>query len=243
MPAQADVSADAALILAALGRMEAVVRDERAAFARLRVMLGDMAQAIARGKTVANSETAATLLDELEHRVDAMIEIAGPGPVAEAAAMPDPQPPSSAAPVARDDAPLAPSGTAPDAGAAAQAIQHPAEHDQVPTVSDVVSRFGSDDEPPPAAEMPVDDTASSAPTVAMLTAMVEALRDSIRRRGDVQRQRSLRPPRRPRCELRRRRPKRQLRLPRRRTPSKWPRPRIFRRRPMRRPTIVRSSRC
>ena len=32
MPAQPDVSADAALILAALGRMEAVVRDERAAF-------------------------------------------------------------------------------------------------------------------------------------------------------------------------------------------------------------------
>ncbi len=177
MPAQADVSADAALILAALGRMEAVVRDERAAFARLRVMLGDMAQAIARGKAVANSETAATLLDELEHRVDAMIDIAGPGPTAEAAAVPDPQPPSSA-PGARDDAPLA-HGTAPDAGAAAQAVQRPAEYDQVPTVSDVVSRFSSDDEPQPVAEMPVDDTASSPPTVAMLTAMVEALRDSI----------------------------------------------------------------
>ena len=41
-------------------------------------MLGDMAQAIARAKAVADSETAATLLDELEHRVDAMIEIARP---------------------------------------------------------------------------------------------------------------------------------------------------------------------
>ncbi len=161
--AQADVSADAALILAALGRMEAVVRDERAAFTRLRVMLGEMAQAIARGKAVADSETAATLLDELEHRVDAMLDIAGPGPVAEAAAIPDPQPSAAAAPVE------------------AQAIQHPAGPDQVPTVSDVVSRFGSDDEPPPAAAapQPVEDTATGAPTVAMLTAMVEALRDSI----------------------------------------------------------------
>src|SRR5712671_3646101 len=77
VPAQADVSADAALILAALGRMEAVVRDERAAFTRLRVMLGDMAQAIARAKIVADSEAAAPLLDELEHRVDAMLDIAG----------------------------------------------------------------------------------------------------------------------------------------------------------------------
>jgi len=162
-PAQADVSADAALILAALGRMEAVVRDERAAFTRLRAMLGEMAQAIARGKAVADSETAATLLDELEHRVDAMLDIAGPGPVAEAAAIPDPQPPAAAAPVE------------------AQAIQHPAGPDQVPTVSDVVSRFGSDDEPPPAAAapQPVENTATGAPTVAMLTAMVEALRNSI----------------------------------------------------------------
>jgi hypothetical protein len=190
-PAQADVSADAALILAALGRMEAVVRDERAAFTRLRVMLGDMAQAIARGKTVADSETATTLLDELEHRVDAMIEIAGPGPVAEAAAIPDPQPPSSAALVERDDAPLAHSSSeaqhvgaapAPDAEAVEQAIRHAAEHDQVPTVSDVVSRLGADDEPPAAAAIalpPVDDSGIGAPTVAMLTAMVEALRDSI----------------------------------------------------------------
>ena len=165
MPAQPDVGADAALILAALGRMEAVIRDERAAFTRLRVMLGDMAEAIARGKTVADSETATTLLDELEHRVDAMLEIAGPGPAAAAAAIPDPQPPSS---------------VTPDAGAAAQAIQHPAEHDQVPTVSDVVSQLGSDDETPPAAAFPpVDETGIGAPTVAMLTAMVEALRDSI----------------------------------------------------------------
>src|ERR1051326_12041 len=97
-PAPTDVSADAALILAALGRMEAVVRDERAAFTRLREMLGDMAQAIARAKTVADSETATTLLDELEHRVDAMIEIAGgQHPVAASAATPAPPPPSTPA--------------------------------------------------------------------------------------------------------------------------------------------------
>ena len=87
-PAQTDVSADAALILAALGRMEAVVRDERAAFDRLRVMLGDMAQAIARAKAVADSETAAAMLDELEHRVDAMIEIAGGAPATAPTAKP-----------------------------------------------------------------------------------------------------------------------------------------------------------
>ena len=143
-------------------------------------MLGDMAQAIARAKAVADSETTTTLLDELEHRVDAMIEIAGPGPVAAAAATADPQPRSSAAPVARDDAPLA-HGTseAPHVGAALDAGAVEQAHDQVPTVSDVVSQLGSDDEMPPAAEMLVDDTTSSAPTVAMLTAMVEALRDSI----------------------------------------------------------------
>ena len=68
------------LILAALGRIEAVVRDERAALASLRPSLGEMAQAIARAKAVADSENAAAMLDEFEHRVDAMIEIAGGAP-------------------------------------------------------------------------------------------------------------------------------------------------------------------
>ena len=76
----ADVSANAALILAALSRIEAVVRDERAAMASLRTSLGEMTQAIARAKTVADSENAAAMLDEFEHRVDAMIEIAGGAP-------------------------------------------------------------------------------------------------------------------------------------------------------------------
>ena len=170
--------------------MEAEVRDERAASTPpARDARRDGAGHRA-GQDRGQPETATTLLDELEHRVDAMIEIAGPGPVAAAAATADPQPRSSAAPVARDEAPRAHSTSeaqhvgampAPDAEAVEQAIRHPAEHDQVPTVSDVVSRFGSDDETPPAATAfpPVDDTGISAPTVAMLTAMVEALRDSI----------------------------------------------------------------
>src|SRR5690349_16493720 len=73
----AGFSADAALILAALGRIGTVVRDEQATLERLRTALTDMVQAIARAKTVADSEAAATMLDEFEHRVDAMIELAG----------------------------------------------------------------------------------------------------------------------------------------------------------------------
>ena len=44
-----------------------------------------MAQAIARAKAVADSETAAAMLDEFEHRVDAMIEIAGGAAASQAA--------------------------------------------------------------------------------------------------------------------------------------------------------------
>ena len=138
-----DVGANAALILAALGRIEAVVRDERAAMASLRTSLGEMAQTIARAKAVADSENAAAMLDEFEHRVDAMIEIAGGAPGAEQTAEPD----------------------------------------QVPTVSDVVLRLGPADtasEPAVADAAPSADTGGDkGPTVAMLTAMVQALSASI----------------------------------------------------------------
>ena len=82
-----DVSADTAVIVAALERLVSTVRDERAVLTRLRTALGDMHRAIAHAKAVADSETAAALLDEFEHRVDAMIEIAGRAepPAAEAA--------------------------------------------------------------------------------------------------------------------------------------------------------------
>ena len=139
----ADVGANAALILAALGRIEALVRDERAAMASLRSSLREMAQAIARAKAVADSENAAAMLDEFEHRVDAMIEIAGGAPAAEQAAEPD----------------------------------------HVPTVSDVVLRLGPGDaasEPTVAdAAPPADTGGDKGPTVAMLTAMVQALSASI----------------------------------------------------------------
>ena len=119
------------------------VRDERAALASLRTSLGEMAQAIARAKAVADSENAAAMLDEFEHRVDAMIEIAGGAPAAEQAAEPD----------------------------------------QVPTVSDVVLRLGpADTAPEPAvadAAPPADTGGGKGPTVAMLTAMVQALSASI----------------------------------------------------------------
>ena len=139
----ADVGANAALILAALGRIEAVVRDERAAMASLRTSLGEMAQAIARAKAVADSENAAAMLDEFEHRVDAMIELAGGVPAAEQAA----------------------------------------ESDHVPTVSDVVLRLGpADTASEPAvidAAPPAEPAGDKGPTVAMLTAMVQALSASI----------------------------------------------------------------
>jgi len=76
-PEQRDIGGDAAVILAALGRMEAAVREDRAALRQLRTSLLDMAQAIAGAKHVADSEAATAMLDEFEHRVDAMIEIAG----------------------------------------------------------------------------------------------------------------------------------------------------------------------
>jgi len=122
--AHADVTSDAALIIAALGRMEAVVRDERAAISRLCNSLDDMAQAIARAKGVADSEIAAAMLDEFEHRIDAMIEIARgthTAPAVEQAAAP----------------------------AAELAARQPAESDQVPTVSGVVLALGPNDEGPP----------------------------------------------------------------------------------------------
>jgi hypothetical protein len=152
----AGIGGDAALILAALGRIETVVRDERAAFGRLRTALLDMAQAIARAKAVADSETAAAMLDEFEHRVDAMIEIAGGAP-AEAAA------------------PVPPPVTEP-------AAQAP-ESNEVPTVSGVVLRLGPGDAAPAAATadapQPAEEAADKGPTVAMLTAMVEALNASM----------------------------------------------------------------
>lgn len=164
-PEHGDSSSDGALIIAAVGRMEAVIRDERAMLSRLRTSLVEMAQAITRAKAVADSENAAAMLDEFEHRVDAMIEIARGSPaVAQAARMPSTEP-----------APAA------DGDIAEQAKAPAAESDEVPTVSAVVQRLGPGDAALEQASTnaPADPATDPGPTVAMLTAMVEALSASI----------------------------------------------------------------
>lgn len=180
--ARPDVGADAALIVEALGRMEAAIRDERAVLDRLRTGLADMAQAVAQAKAVADSETAALLLDEFEHRIDAMIEIAGGARPAAAAPVP-PVPPVEPQPVAAlADMPIAPAAardqTADDIPAS-QVIETAAEDDQVPTVSGVVSRLGSDhdafNEAIVRALQSTEADDDRGPSVAMLKAMVEAL--------------------------------------------------------------------
>ena len=159
-PARGKVSPDAALILEALGRLESAVQDERAVLDRLRVALRDMAQTIAMAKALADSETAAALLDEFEHRIDAMIEIAGGAPEA-----------AEVAPVAVAEAHAEP--PAPEAEPPA------AEHDEVPTVTGVVSRLGPDRDPFNEAVVNALHAAEGAdqhaPSVAMLKAMVEAM--------------------------------------------------------------------
>ena len=182
-PARADVVADTALIVEALGRIEAAARTERAALDRLRTSLSKMAKTIAKAKAMADSETAAALLDEFEHRIDAMIEIAG-GPVPAASA--------DAAPAPAAERPPAPAEPEPPANPAAQGESRvqlaevtyaggepPAEADQVPTVSGVVSRLGPGHDPfnegVVNALHATGKTGDQGPTVAMLKAMVEAL--------------------------------------------------------------------
>ncbi len=150
-PEQRDIGGEAAVILAALGRMEAAVREDRAALRQLRASLLDMAQAIAGAKHVADSEAATAMLDEFEHRVDAMIEIAG-GRAAEAqqeAAESDQVPTVSG--VVSQFGPAEPSAAEAPQPAEATGEQSPA------TASSTVA----------------------SPTVAMLTAMVEALSAAI----------------------------------------------------------------
>src|SRR5262245_9240140 len=144
--------ADAALVLAALNRMETAVHADRSALARLRPALAELAVALGEAKRAVTLGAQrpldiAVLLDELEHRVDAMIEIAG------GEATPD----LSAPPPAPAD----------DEAAAPRAEIQPAEV-RVPTVSDVVSRLGHGDDQRV-------DTAEVSPSVSELEAMVHAL--------------------------------------------------------------------
>jgi hypothetical protein len=81
-------SVDAELVLAAIDRMEAALRRERVALDRLYAELAAMAQTIAQAKIAVQPGAVkpdaqgaaievAALLDELEHRVDAMLEVGG----------------------------------------------------------------------------------------------------------------------------------------------------------------------
>jgi hypothetical protein len=121
----AEFVADAELVLAALSRMESAVQADRAALAALRPALTELAAALRNAKQVVTLGAErpldiAMLLDALEQRVDAMIEIAGD----------EPAPPPPIEPAAlRDEV-------------------RPAELARVPTVSAVVSRLGRDDDSP-----------------------------------------------------------------------------------------------
>jgi len=156
-PVQVDVAADTALILAALGRLEAAVRDGREVLARLRVCLDEMAKAIVRAKAIADSPSALSLLNAFEHRIDAMIQIAGGGEEREAVAA---KPPAAEAAAVPDD-------------------EAAAEPTEVPTVSGVVSRLGTGDETLSSSADPPDSGLVDVSNVAKLTAMVQALRDSM----------------------------------------------------------------
>lgn len=159
-PAQPDVAADMAIVLAALGRVEAAVRDGREVLIRLRGCLDEMAQAIVQAKASADSPAATSLLNEFEHRIDVMIEIAG-GEVRRAAAAEQPVAEAAAVSEAQDTAD---------------------EPTEVPTVSGVVSRLGASGEtPPPAADTSEgsDNGLVDSSNVAKLAAMVQALRDSM----------------------------------------------------------------
>ena len=166
-PARDYFGADAELVLTALSRMVAAIRGERATLDRLLDALGEMAGAIAQAKTAVPPRAAdpagtdidvAALLDELEHRVDGMLDIVNGG-----------------APPAPMAAPQAGDASAPGVG--------PGEDNRVPTVSGVVSRLGRGQD----AHAPDGDT-DAAPngaddadvtTVSMLEAMVEALNASV----------------------------------------------------------------
>ena len=127
------------------------------------------------------------LLDEFEHRIDAMIDIAGGARPEASAPVSSPEPPAMAAP-AEATAPPAEATAAPAEADHPPAAEMPTpqipetatEADQVPTVSGVVSRLGPDHDAFNEAVVRALNSAEAAeddrgPSVAMLKAMVEAL--------------------------------------------------------------------
>jgi hypothetical protein len=187
-------SVDAELVLAAIDRMEAAIGRERATLDRLRVELAAMAQTIAQAKIAVQPRAVkpdaaagdapldvAALLDELEHRVDAMLEIGGrrtlePAPEQHSLVKPH----VAEAPAGEVLQPRLPAEWPAAAGhtvTAASPPPAPAEPDRVPTVSDVVSRLGrASHAAREESDSPAADTGTSAATnVSMLEAMVLAL--------------------------------------------------------------------
>jgi hypothetical protein len=148
---QGEFIADAELVLAALNRMETAVHADRLALARLRPALAELAVALGNAKRAVTLGAGrpldvAMLLDELEHRVNATIEIAGAEPVPALSGSPPAPPIEEAAPHA----------------------EHGSAGARVPTVSDVVSRLDRSDDPR-------GDTAKVTSSVSDLEAMVQAL--------------------------------------------------------------------
>ncbi len=163
---RSDPAAELAVIAGALGRMAQAARDDRAALERLRHMLGEMTEVIAQAKALPAEMN--VLLDEFEHRVDAMMEAAGGMPAGAPPAEASAPPAEAVAPAIETIAP------------AAEAPVPAGEADQVPTVSGVVSDLRPDEPAPESAVPQAEQTATDkGPTVAMLTAMVQALRESI----------------------------------------------------------------
>jgi hypothetical protein len=174
-PAHADFGADAELVLTALSRMVATIRGEQTVLDRLRAALDEAADAIARAKSaLPNDEAAApaldvaALLDELEHRIDAMLDIADGEPqVTQAMAAPAEAPGISEAEPVQSAVEALHAESAPE----------PSNNERVPTVSGVVLQLGlvqdADTVPDAAA---IDGAQGEAvTTVSMLEAMVEAL--------------------------------------------------------------------
>jgi hypothetical protein len=164
-----DIAADAALVLAALSRLQTAARADRVALDRLRDSLGGLAYAIAQAKAMfaapggdEHKPDMTALLDQFEHQVDAMIDTAG-GRAGATAVIPEPT--QQAAVVE------------PPVVVHEELATTPAEADQVPTVSGVVSGLGNG-EPELAASDAFPSAGSTphqSPSVAELKAMVEAL--------------------------------------------------------------------
>src|SRR3954454_11216425 len=146
--AEPDIGADAALVLAAVARMQAADQEARETLARLRTGLGEMADAIEQAKAhvaqadaqayvhdgIAKIVDIAAMLDGFEHLVDGLIAVATGR--ADDAPPPDPAQLAMELPEPGEGAALQVTEVAAEA-----AVAMFADADRVPTVSAVVSRL------------------------------------------------------------------------------------------------------